>query len=208
MHGGVDMFENPGKTIRNYAKFVFWFTVAAAVVIALLVSISSEQVRWDEVEYSFDFLQFICIVAISIPIALIECLFLDAFGELVCSTKENAAKTAQLLAECRILERKLNSDNNGAEESNVNNASKAPASSKPAADTAAKSDNRSSTAKQFVENALSKDNNTVMFGYVSWNFGKLDKEAAEALAAIKPFIDSNDKEGLRDALTAINEKLG
>ena len=218
------MFDNAGKKIKTLAKWLFWFTIIGFIVLALEVSVYREPTysRWGdaEYEYSCDVPLLFEIIALGVGAAFIDSLMLSAYGEMLIH-KKTIAENVKLLTEAYITSQRHAQAE--AKKAAVDTATApkavAPTASIPNAN-AEKTDVRFDninvdnlnpdtlhSIKQFVDNALSKEPITVMFGYVNLNFGKLDKEAAEALASIKPFIENTDAVGLKNALTAINEKL-
>lgn len=184
------MFDNPGHKLKVLAKWLFFLTVIAAVVIAIEVGIQVEEIvdRWgDKIknEYSFDIPLMIEVILAGIGVAYFDSLLLTAFGELVMNSGKGPEKTE--------------TENTTA---TTFDPTAAPFKAAPASST------NKLTAKVFVDAALSYKLASGTFEYAKSNFASLDKEGAGKLAELKNYIDNNDEEGLKAALLAIRDNLG
>ena len=80
------LFNNPGSTIKSYAKNVFFIEVAIFILLGLFFL------------YEASWLLGICLIIIGIPASYITNLFLVAFGDLVETSSDNKSINAQILA--------------------------------------------------------------------------------------------------------------
>ena len=85
---GKGMFSNPGSKIKKVSVVLFWFTICASVILALVFGIDTHY-SWGR-EYSTVNWAVILLCLVVVPVvSYITTIFLVGFGELVENSKKD-----------------------------------------------------------------------------------------------------------------------
>ncbi len=203
------LFENPGATIKSFAKCAFCVLIVATVILAFVNGIETYEVydRYAgdyDTKIEFHFMAFIYTILAGFSAALVEMVFVYAYGELV----ENSTyirKKIELL------------DNNAGtpkyENVTVGNIAGTPKyenttvgnytspvvipENKPEE---GKAKVAVLSAKQFIDEALKFRTPQGTLGYVVAHMEELDPESRKKILSIIPFINSGNAAALRSEL--------